>query len=284
MNFSIIARLVLIPLIIGSCNLLEPDTDNLPDVYGGSSVYHISKNKKRIYAKMGSPLGRVWHQVDTDPKKLIVLNIRFAKDDKNLFDEGYVVSPDYDTSGIPGKIDLESFYVDKQGFPRDKNHVYLKYTYGRHMVVIDGADVNTFDGMDGGSLTRDGKHYFYFETMLNIKDYDSFIFYNTGAPNYGKDKFHIYLIKTDKYGNNLFPAGATIIPNINPQTFEVIEQDERWVKDDKHYYYWGKQSDVDYNSFQMLQQHVAIDKDHVYMDGKIADMTIEYAKEKYGTK
>jgi|GEM_PF-5464595 hypothetical protein len=270
----------------------KPNVDNLPDVYGKSSSYYISKNKKHIYALNHNPIsGFTYKEVKADTKNFIVLGYSYGKDTKHVFNGNVLITGADYPNNIP--IDVASFYVDDQGFPMDKNHVYERYGTGKTLTIIRGADPNAFDGMNGENyLTRDGKHYFYFRYMLEIADYDSFVFMS-GSPDYGKDKYHVYFIKTENQYPYDLDGGAYIIKNADPNTFEVIEifdghADVSWAKDNKHYYYYGIQSDIDYDSFQVLRDRYVIDKNHVYRNGKIVDKTISEIKaqlrQKYGTE
>ena len=286
-NFSLIAIIgVVILLFVGGCVLIDPKADNLPNIYGGRSSYYISKNKKLIYYESTSPLGTSWIKIrEANPKTFVVFNSWWAKDDKYLYESSNIKSDIYHSdinkysyNFYTGKIDIESFHVDEQGIIKDKNHVY--HDAASNLILIEHADVNTYEPIARNRLAKDEKHYFFFEETLPIEDYDSFVFLNTdNTPTYGKDKYQVYLFKKDPFTY----LRTKIIENANPETFEFIEiytgsTDINWSKDDKHYYYLGEQHAIDYDSFQVLYNGLVIDKNQVYRYGKIIDKTVEEAK------
>ena len=271
----------------------KPNVDNLPDVYGKSSRYYISKNKKHIYASDYDALrGSTYSKIrEADAKKFIVLGYSYGKDDKHVFYREYLLegfhSPSLYNKGKidvdynKGKIDVESFVIGEKNYPKDKNRVYRPYPVGNFLEAIEGANPDTFDPMDDKLITRDDKHYFYYSTMIDMVDYDSFVFF-PGRPDYGKDKHRAYMLRNYHY------VEISIINNANPETFEVVElngpEEDNWTRDDKHYFYMGKQHNIDYDSFQELYGGVVIDKNHVYRYGKIIEQTVEEAKAKAAEK
>ena len=60
-------------------------------------------------------------------------------------------------------------------------------------------------------------------------------------------------------------------------SFDPIEG-KPLTRDGEHYFYKGEQSDIDYNSFEIIYGGVVIDKNHVYRYGKITDKTVEEAR------
>ena len=286
MNFILIAIIAVIALFMTvGCT---PNVDNIADIHGKRSRYYISKNKKLIYHKTVDPLGTFWTKMkEANPKTFVVFNNWWAKDDKYLYESGRIKSDiyhsdiyEYNYNFHTGKIDIESFHVDEQGIIKDKNHVYHG-SASKNLILIEHADVNTYEPIDKCRLAKDEKHYFFFEEILPIEDYDSFIILNTdNTPTYGKDKYQVYLFTKD-------PSSflrTKIIENANPETFEFVKiytgsTDINWSRDDKHYYYLGEQHDIDYDSFQVLYSGLVIDKNYVYRYGKIIDKTVEEAKE-----
>ena len=254
----------------------SPNVYNLIDSYGQYTSYHISENKKSIYISGQETSGSTsWHKLKgVNAKRFVALSHFYGKDDEQVFYRGEVVTGYHTKKGIVNGIDVLSFFVDENGFPRDRNRVYAKYS-PHSLEEIEDANPGTFEPLRDDQFTRDDTHYFYYATRLDIADYDSFVCYS-GSPAYGKDKHHVYMIS--KSGE----VQLSVIPNVNPETFEVIHIDDNgtdtnWARDDKHYFYRGEQSDIDYESFRVLYSGAVIDKNHVYRYGKIIDKKVEDA-------
>lgn len=269
-------------LLINGCT---PRLDNLPDPYGKRSSYYISKDKKHIYARYcyyAFSFRCTYKMLNgVDASKFIVLGYDYGKDDKHIIYDGKIISVFWDDDEI--QADLETLHTDKNGVLKDKNHVYYRHRWGRWQVMKE-ADANTVESLidldEFNNILRDNKNYFYHGERIPVKDYDSFTFLRLEGPVYGRDKYHVYIHvswKAEYHG-----IGWTIIEDVNPDSFEIIEImvegnfNVCWARDDKHYYYNGERSDIDYETFEVVGYfEYVMDKDHVYKYGKITDESRE---------
>lgn len=181
--------------------------------------------------------------------KLTKLDNYFVKDNRNVycfFSDNANFKLEY--------ADPKTFQVLGNGYAKDKNNVYW------NDVKIENADIETFEVMDDSIEYAKDKNNVYFTWMAqkNIENPETFEFIQNSI--YAKDEEKVY-----------FRAGQGdlgIVEKANPETFETIKlKDEysHFAKDDKNLYYDGTLlKDADYNSFKVLSENYAIDKNNLY--------------------
>jgi hypothetical protein len=217
----------------------------------------------------------------------------YAKDKNNVYWEGEII-PDSDGSSFVylGNIELEL------KFAKDKNQVY------EGKKVLTWAEPETFEiiGSFGHlDLIRDknGVYNAYTNEKVKheiIKDLLSFELFSPKA-NFAQDSQNIYLFndgiikifdvadketfelisclgdRTDCYfkdKNNIYYGDGSIMENVDPATFEIIN--ERFGKDKNDvidFYNCFDASKVDPNTFELVGTFAVKDKDSVYysLDG-----------------
>ena len=144
------------------------------------------------------------------------------------------------------EADVASFEVLGRDYGKDKDKVYFK------SVDITGeVDYATFR-VDDDYFVYDHKH------VYIPYDYMPYSLYEDTNPT--KELF--------------------LIEGADPSTFETIDYD--WNKDDKHYFYNCQLVDVDYASFEILNEVASKDKNKVYLHRtkEIITSTIDVASAK----
>jgi len=137
--------------------------------------------------------------------------------------------------------DAESFEVIAPDFGRDKDHLYFK-----SYIIDSEADKNSF----------------------TVKE--DYIFF---------DKNHVYVpfdyLPYEFRDEHQHTDHLWIVEEANPETFEKIDSD--WSKDDVNYYYNYQPIDVDYHSFEVLNENFAKDQNQVYLlkDFQLLTSTID---------
>ena len=126
--------------------------------------------------------------------------------------------------------DVKTFKVLGRDFGKDKNHIYFKSN-----IIDKEVDITTFYIHKDNYICFDKDHVY---IALNYLPYD----FN----------------KADQENKHLWK-----VEKANPKTFQKIDSD--WSKDDKHYFYNYVPIDVDYNSFKVLNENFAKDKNRVYL-------------------
>ncbi len=201
-----------------------------------------------------------------DLKTFNVVSVGIVKDSKNVY---------FTTQGpkalgtgpyaILKEADAATFVVDKDGIPKDKNHVF---TWRKdHFAILEGADPVTIKKI--GTACNDleyskDKNNVYIDLEQTTVDAKSFIYYNsfTGTryspiSSYAKDKKYVYLCgKPNK--------------DIDVATFKVLKPE---TPDAKYVDILGQSLDVgsEYLVWNETPISYAKDKNHLYMNGNVAN-------------
>lgn len=188
-----------------------------------------------------------------------------AKDNKNIF----YANPDLDIN-IYNFIDAKSFKKLSGAYYEDTSNVYYLNHNSRGLNVIDGADVNTFKVLGGNHLLAKDKNRVYYATGYNkieiLKNAypNSFELINSRCNDpdavFAKDSEHVY------YNYWMFPK-------LSPQTFQIIDDTCRYVRDDQSAYHYqieyGKEaqwvlSNIEVETYKTINSYYAKDKNYVY--------------------
>lgn len=148
-------------------------------------------------------------------------------------------------------IDPSTFVIlNRKGYAKDKRNAY--YTY----VKIDGAEPNSFTALSE-NYAKDSRRVYHTHRPVEKADPKSFVLLE-GQWGWGKDQNDIYI------GN--WAVGACDL-----STFYLVEGG--WQRDSKCVYKRGKKlSDIDINSFVILNTWFAKDANHVYSgNGKVLE-------------
>lgn len=152
-----------------------------------SDSYYFSTDGKGVnYSPMGNwfELGNT--RFDADVKSFEVIAHHFARDKDHVY---------YMYATIDQYVDHSTFRFENQ-YPRDRDHVYIAgFPYDEKiMLVIEGADPNTYRNLDYGyGWARDKDHYYYQNKKLNV-DGATFEMVNKS---FFKDKHWVYYADWD---------------------------------------------------------------------------------------
>ncbi len=124
------------------------------------------------------------------------------------------------------EVDVASFKVLNRHIAKDKNRAYYQSTY----IVNPDLDLTSFH-------TKQDQY------MYNI----------------GMDHQNVYLFERNYSSKETV---YQIITDADPQTFTIIDYD--WAKDNQHYYHRYKPVQVDYESFERINNRFHMDKNQAY--------------------
>ncbi len=132
-----------------------------------SYFYHSMKNII-VYAPDGNWFELDYVELQADKDSFVPLDRDFGKDNKSIFWKGEKQNVEYGT-----------FYIDADGIPKDKKHVYSTLGWQKRLSVIEEANPKTYQRFDTGIdnwnryWTRDDAHYFYQDKKIDV-EYNSF--------------------------------------------------------------------------------------------------------------
>ncbi len=133
----------------------------------------------------------------------------------------------FELGNSPMNADIESFEVLSRFLSKDKNRGY----YTQHPIAEGTLDLGTFNAKEG-------------VYMASI----------------GFDKNHVYLFeRTYEKDQVVHPR---IVKGADPKTY--VAKDFNWAKDHQNHYYRHQQIEVDYHTFQNLNESFSKDQDSVY--------------------
>ncbi|MCD7932260.1 MAG: DKNYY domain-containing protein [Tannerellaceae bacterium] len=170
------------------------------------------------------------------------MNNLYAKDQNNVFFQTEIIK----------NADPETFeYVDYP-FTKDKNNVYYEAQ------KIESADAATFELFKDTykDYSRDKDHVFYKNSIVSGVDPETFEKFI--GSNCWIDKNHVFI-------------NGEIIKNSHAPTFGYFHDKSAYSGDKNDIYYNNVGMNVDLPSFRILGKGFAIDKNHVYGDGKILE-------------
>lgn len=157
--------------------------------------------------------------------------------------------------------------------------------FKRNAYEIEGVDYKTFTVLDDGWLAKDKNKVYRWGTGTDTLDAPSFELLDGRF--YAKDKYRVYIPKREgfividsadattfktlnmyiaKDYHFIFYKGKTVLPEAEVSTFEVMDTDSEVLARDKdyYYYYFGRMDEVEYDSFEILSDCYARDKNRVY--------------------
>ena len=121
------------------------------------------------------------------------------------------------------------------------------------------ADPITFAVLDR-EFAKD-KNAIYWKGKRQFADVATFYVDENRIP---KDQQHVYYLRTS------WPDTMTVVQGANPTDYKPYmlkgeKYNQGWFRDDHSFYLEGHPADVDYQSFQRLNEVLAIDTNHVYI-------------------
>jgi len=195
-----------------------------------------------------------------------ILGDRYAIDANGVY---YDYQGIFDSSDIIIGADPNTFEVTKWSLAKDQNNVYS------NGMVIEEADSNTLAMLDY-NFFRDANHVYQLNSthkgysLLEDIDPDTFRFF----PRDGQPSFLI----SDKNGFYYMLKGIKAFPNIDADTFEVINYIYGRDKEHVYYIHYKRENtgpvlipEADLNTFKVIHRWHAEDKNNKYTNGIIVD-------------
>ena len=133
---------------------------------------------------------------------------------------------------------------------------------------IEGADVATFQPLSRDFAKDHQRAYFKEHSLEKEVDFGSFDLIDSDYVRLCKDKDHVYLpidhIAYEKREGFKEDQILSIIEGADPATYEESE-DWDWAKDAQNWFYRYKKIDVDYETFEPINENFCKDKHTVYL-------------------
>ncbi len=169
---------------------------------------------------------------------------------------GYDKNHVYQGYSKPVEADPSSFTFLSDNFMKDKNFLYAPYFGG-----IKKTQINT-DSLEvlGNTYVRDNKQVYFFD-IENTQDFKTIPFHSIDSISVLADPFIIINNKVYENGYLLNDGDA------DASTFRIL--DGYCCRDTNHIFYSGKAIPADANSFELLSEGFAKDKQSVYFFGYI---------------
>ena len=151
---------------------------------------------------------------------------------------------------------------------------------------VDSADVESFEVIDR-DFGKDRSHIFYKRHVID-SEVDKETFRVEGFLCFDKDKVYVPIEYTPFDLRERMPENRymMVIDRANPETYVKIDED--WSKDDTYYFYNYQRVDVDYQTFEVLNNRFARDKNKVFLlktfsllDSSIDPATARKVNERY---
>ncbi|GHA63429.1 DKNYY domain-containing protein [Photobacterium aphoticum] len=170
----------------------------------------------------------------------------------------YFINPSFLFSGMVDEDKSTSYYYSY-------NRQHIRYSpYGNWFQlgnnVVEGADLDTFEVLNE-KYARDKNSVYYGPTKIStVADRDTIQIINHFVV---KDKAGVYVNDGGLLKRLSKRHEFMTVRDADPDTFEIITNS--WAKDKQHYYYDYRIMDVDYDTFEILSDDVAKDKHAVYI-------------------
>ncbi|MBL6444946.1 DKNYY domain-containing protein [Fulvivirga sp. 29W222] len=128
---------------------------------------------------------------------------------------------------------------------------------------VDSADVESFEVIDR-DFGKDKNHVFY-KTQIIDSEVDKETFIVKEFLCFDKNRVYVPIDYTPYDLRGLLPENRymMVIDRANPKTYVKVDSD--WSKDDANYFYNYQRVDVDYQTFEVINDHFAKDKNMVYL-------------------
>jgi hypothetical protein len=195
--------------------------------------------------------------LDADPATFQILRKGYARDNKNVYYEGRMVTEDL----------LNNFEILPNSYSKDSHRVYFE---GR---TIEGADTATFSFIPNSSYVKDKNSVYYrenSEVKKTAADVATFQVILGGNGEYGEDDQHVFM-------------GNKIIDTASPQSFRYLGSGYS-TDSTTAFYLDSRLESVDHDSFRVLGNGLssddgyhgeliyysyARDKENVFCEGNI---------------
>ena len=237
---------------------------------------------------------------DVSPKGFEILDIKYVKDDKNLYKFETDSFPYFSSSEIKTRkvsidgLDVKSFkvlenYKDSYfDYYVDKSNVYIDKD---NLEKITGADRNSFEIL-GYSIARDKNNVynkgeklgnidiasfkyfdnwiakdknrvFYMDERKDIKNADAKTFERMGESYYFRDKNNVFALKND-YPDSNYNLVLEMSKNIDRSSFDILNAE--FGKDKNGVYYFGEKIDgISSNNAKVVEE--LGDYDYIFQSG-----------------
>jgi hypothetical protein len=174
----------------------------------GCSTGYENNGKAVYYKHWNEASGRHKEKIDANPATFKIFGFdKYAKDDKNVFYEGEIITG----------ADAESFEALEEFYARDKNIGY----YGK--APIKNSIGKTFKVINSYYST-DGKDYFYDTSALNMADPNNFKFV------YGEGDYQCWTTDGKYYYYNNYKVPSDDYANLTIyEKSGGISKDRHWV-------------------------------------------------------
>lgn len=238
---------------------------------------------------------------DVSPKGFEILDTKYVKDDKNLYEFETDSFPYFSSSEIKTRkvsidgLDVKSFkvlendkdsytdyYVDKSNVYMDKDNLkkitgvdrnsfeILGYSIARDKnnvynegEKLENVDIASFKYFDYG-IAKDKNRVFYIDRHKDIENADAKTFERMGESYYFRDKNNVFALKND-YSDSNYNSSLEVLKNIDRNSFDILNNEIG--KDKNGIYYFGEKIDgIPSNNAKIVEE--LGDNDYILKNGK----------------
>lgn len=163
-------------------------------------------------------------------------------------DENFIfIKGEYSEFIKVNEADKNSFQPIGEHFGKDKNHIFYWNS------VFDNGDYDSFEVLNNSYFSKDKNNAFYFDHIIPNVDIDTFEAINN---TYAKDKNNIY--QYYRHDNH-------IVESADVETFTIFNHKSSYAKDKNYVFYDGFPiKEIDVKSFELIDSGFGKDKNYVY--------------------